>query len=69
MLSARDKKRLIEGSLLSDYENSDYINKEGNIIKAHELSFLGAGENSSVWKYKNNAFKIFCKMLTLGTYY
>lgn len=73
MLSARDKKRLIEGSLLSDYENSNYINKEGNIIEAHELSFLGAGENSSVWKYKNNAFKIFFAKclpwaLTIETY-
>lgn len=55
----KDKKNLKEGTFLSDYSTDLFINKEGKIIYPDELTFIGAGENSSVWKYKNDALKIF----------
>lgn len=65
MLKKSEKNILKKGTLLSAYTESSFINKEGKIITADELSFIGAGENSSVWKYKNNntigALKIFFK--------
>ncbi len=59
MIESKDRKRLKKGDFLSSYFNTSFVNKEGKIINADELSFIGAGENSSVWKYRDKAMKIF----------
>lgn len=65
MLKKKEKEILKKGELLSTYTTDSFRNRKGKIITADELSFLGAGQNSSVWKYKDkdkdkiSAFKIF----------
>lgn len=73
MLRKINKKQIKKGDLLSQYSDNSFINDKGKIISPKELTFLGAGENSSVWKYKEAAFKIFfaeCRpyALTYETY-
>lgn len=59
MITYESKRLFKKGDLLSKYSESSYINKTGHIIRPNELTYLASGENSSIWKYENEAFKIF----------
>lgn len=63
MIKSTIRKELEEGAPLSDYSESSFINKQGTIIQAKDLFFLGNGYNSSVWKLNINgrtlAIKVF----------
>lgn len=59
MFESKVRKRLKKADFLSFYFNISFVNNKENIINANELTFIGAGENSSIWKYKNKAMKIF----------
>lgn len=59
MFERKDRKRLKKDAFLSFYFNTSFVNKEGKVINANELTFIGSGENSSIWKYKDKAMKIF----------
>lgn len=59
MFERKDRDRLKKDDVLLFYFNTSFVNKEGKVINANELTFIGAGENSSIWKYKNKAMKIF----------
>lgn len=63
MLKSYESNRLKIGDLLSVYCDCSFVNREGKVINANELSFIGAGCNSSVWKYISadtpSALKIF----------